>query len=103
MAHITGGGISGNLVRVLPENVRAIIDFDKVPTPDWMKKFIQDNQATLKDVEPVFNLGVGMIVAVSPEKVEGILADAEALGMPGCQIGVIQEHKGKPSIEFLGL
>jgi phosphoribosylformylglycinamidine cyclo-ligase len=77
MAHITGGGISGNLVRVLPEGVQAQIQRSSIATPLWMRDFISANGATIDDVEPVFNLGVGMILVVeksSASEVQEFLA-----------------------------
>ena len=64
VAHITGGGIPGNLVRVLPKGVSAVVD-----TSLWQRPHVFDELQRIGDVSEtemrkVFNLGVGMIVAV---------------------------------------
>jgi phosphoribosylformylglycinamidine cyclo-ligase len=65
LAHITGGGIPGNLVRVLPEGLRAVIDpaaWERGPAYDWL-----DAQGVAEEEQRrVFNLGIGMC-AVVPE------------------------------------
>ena len=82
LAHVTGGGIPGNLARVLPEGVGAEIDWDswsRHPVYDWI-----DEQGVGEDEQRrVFNLGIGMC-AVVPE------ADAGA----GLAIGRLVEGEG---------
>ena len=57
-ANITGGGITGNLPRVMPKGSNCEINFDEIPTQKWVKDFIESNGAKLMDVETTFNLGV---------------------------------------------
>lgn len=76
-AHITGGGISGNLVRVMPKGLCAWIDLTKLPTQPWVKDFILANVPSLLDVENSFNLGCGMVLAVAPAKANDVLAATE--------------------------
>lgn len=81
-AHITGGGMSGNLVRVLPAGLTAQISLAQVPTQDWVKDFILANVPSLLDVENSFNLGCGMILAVAKEQESAMLkalADYDAV------------------------
>lgn len=66
-ANITGGGISGNLPRVMPNGADCQIDFNEIPVQTWAKEFIESNGASLMDVETTFNLGCGMIVSISKE------------------------------------
>ena len=90
LAHITGGGISGNLPRVLPEGVQAVIDWSAIQTPAWMKEFIESHTEDCFDVEGVFNLGIGMMAVVSKEAAEQFKAVAEAFGQEAYQVGVVQ-------------
>jgi phosphoribosylformylglycinamidine cyclo-ligase len=68
LAHITGGGIPGNLVRVLPEGVRAVIDpraWERGPAFDWL-----DAQGVAEEEQRrVFNLGIGMCAVVPADEV----------------------------------
>ena len=71
LAHVTGGGILGNLSRVLPEGVRASIDWDAWPRPavyDWLAGQRVDEE----EARRVFNLGIGL-AAVVPEPPAGSL------------------------------
>jgi phosphoribosylformylglycinamidine cyclo-ligase len=87
IAHITGGGISGNLPRVLPAGLQATIERQKLPTADWMKAFLDRYQASFEQVEGVFNLGAGMICAVRPQKADEFLRVAAAAGVDPTWIG----------------
>lgn len=80
-ANITGGGISGNLPRVMPNGAKCELSFAKLPTPSWMKEFIADHGATLEETESTFNLGCGMIVAVSKEATGEFENVAGSLGL----------------------
>ncbi len=75
LAHITGGGIVENLPRVLNENLEAIIYKDKIkilPIFEFMSKYVDE-----KEMFRTFNMGVGMILAVSEENVEEVLKNSD--------------------------
>lgn len=73
LAHITGGGIPGNLCRILPEGLSARIDLSKIPMMPIFQ-FIQET-GNISDGEMLatFNLGVGMCVVAAPEDAQIIL------------------------------
>ena len=68
LAHVTGGGIAGNLARVLPEGVRAQIDWDAWERPAVFH-WLADQGVEEEEARRVFNLGIGMcaVVAEPPE------------------------------------
>lgn len=101
LANITGGGISGNLPRVLGADLKAQIAFEKLPTDDWMRQFIRSNGATEKDVETVFNLGVGMIAIVDKNHGDKFIRDAQELGLDPHHIGDVISGHGAPDVEFI--
>lgn len=90
LAHITGGGFSENIPRVLPDNLAADIDYaawDMPPVFDWLQKL-----GGMADTEMrrTFNCGIGMIAVVSPgDDAEAVTASLNELGVPTRQIGVI--------------
>ena len=88
-SHITGGGISGNLKRILPEGLAAQISFDALRTPEWMKSFLDNFTSDLKSFESVFNMGCGMILSVSKEDQELFKAKANALNLDSHYIGQV--------------
>lgn len=69
LANITGGGLSGNISRIIPDDCTAIIDKSKLRIPVWMRHFFRENDFDDPiDLEGVFNLGVGMVAAVKSDK-----------------------------------
>lgn len=92
LAHITGGGITENLPRVLPENLKAVVDRSKIkvlPIFEFMSKYVE-----LEEMYRTFNMGVGMILVVNPLNVDKILANTD-----GYVIGHIEN--GKRGVEFI--
>ena len=70
-AHVTGGGIEGNLSRVLPEGMRATLDWDaweRPPVFEWLARHVEEDE-----LRRVFNLGIGYC-AVVPAPEPGELA-----------------------------
>lgn len=92
LAHITGGGITENLPRVLPDNLKAIVKRDSIrvlPIFEFMGKHVE-----LEEMYRTFNMGVGMVLVVSPENVDAILANTD-----GYVIGNIAS--GAKAVEFI--
>jgi phosphoribosylformylglycinamidine cyclo-ligase len=78
MAHITGGGIPGNLSRILPERVSARIEPDSWPIPSLFSFLQKSGGVPLAEMHRAFNMGIGLILACAPENVDlacGILKD----------------------------
>jgi len=75
LSHITGGGITENLPRVLPDNLKAVIkksDIRVLPIFEYMSKYVEESE-----MMRTFNMGVGMIWVVSPENVAEVLANTD--------------------------
>ena len=91
LAHITGGGLLENLPRVLPEGARAVVDADS-----WQQSRLMAFLQAQGNIEPAemartFNCGVGMVLAVSPEKVDTITDAMTEAGEEVFRIGEIVE------------
>jgi phosphoribosylformylglycinamidine cyclo-ligase len=80
LAHITGGGIEGNLPRVLPEGLHAIVDRAAIPRPPVFP-FLQGADVDDAEMWSVFNMGTGLIVAMPPAVVDRALARLAAAGL----------------------
>lgn len=94
VAHITGGGLPGNVNRVLPRGADAQVD-----TSAWGAPPIFGELQRLGDVETaemyrVFNMGVGMVVVVSPADVDALVDLALEHGHPAAAIGEIMPGSG---------
>jgi len=100
LANITGGGISGNLPRVMPKDIICKIAFDQLPVQSWVKEFVEYNDATLMDVEPVFNLGAGMIASIDSKSTEAFEKACIAAELNVKRIGSIVSGNGDPIVEY---
>ena len=92
LAHITGGGITENLPRVLPDNLKAVVkraDVRVLPIFEFMGQHVE-----LEEMYRTFNMGVGMVLVVSAENVDSILANTD-----GYVIGHIAD--GAKCVEFI--
>ncbi len=95
MAHITGGGLTENLPRVLPENLAAQIDTSSWTLPEvfqWLQK--GGNIETL-EMYRTFNCGVGFILVIPADKAEQAMSELSASGETVWKIGEIIERTDK--------
>ena len=90
LAHITGGGIAGNLVRVLPEGCEAQVDSGGWPWPPLFRVLMRAGNIPLAEMRRVFNLGVGMISVVGPDDVDEVQATAARASVTTWLIGEIR-------------
>ncbi len=96
MAHVTGGGIAGNLPRVLPGGLGARIRLGSWRVPNVFRVLAEGGGVATEEMYRVFNMGVGMIVVVSPDR------EAEALGALGDGARSIGEVVRAPGVELVG-
>ncbi|MEU4677397.1 phosphoribosylformylglycinamidine cyclo-ligase [Micromonospora sp. NPDC023737] len=100
LAHVTGGGIPGNLVRILPENVDAVVN-----RSTWRPQPVFDlvqSKGRIEDaeMEATFNMGVGMFAIVSAEDADRALATLTGRGVEAWQAGEIIEGSG--NVQMIG-
>ena len=67
MAHITGGGIPGNLPRCIPEGLKPQVDYNSWTMPDIFQKIMLAGEIIEDEMKRVFNLGIGFCLVVPPE------------------------------------
>ena len=98
LAHITGGGIPGNLVRVLPEGCGAVVDAGAWDVPPLFTTLQEAGQVATDEMRDVFNLGIGLI-AVLPADAVGPAQDAAAAdGVTTWPLGEIR--RGERAVRF---
>lgn len=97
-AHITGGGIPGNLPRVLPNATRAVLDANNWPRPPIFK-YLQE-QGTVEDDEMyrTFNCGLGMLLVLPKDIVDAAMAQLTGAGETPYRVGYIEEGGGEPEV-----
>ena len=67
LAHITGGGITGNVPRMLPAGTKAVIRKSAWPRPELFRWLQQEGGVADDEMNRVFNCGIGMVIALAPE------------------------------------
>lgn len=94
MAHITGGGLSENLPRVLPEKLAAHIDLDRWVMPSVFQWLMRAGDVDAHEMLRTFNCGIGMILVVAKKEAEEVLASLEKTGELAGEIGTLGAISG---------
>ncbi|GLS04822.1 phosphoribosylformylglycinamidine cyclo-ligase [Chitiniphilus shinanonensis] len=94
MAHITGGGITENVPRVLPDNVVAQIDANSWTFPKLFQWLQREGNVATAEMHRTFNCGVGMVLIVAAEHAERATALLAAEGETVYRLGAVRERNG---------
>jgi phosphoribosylformylglycinamidine cyclo-ligase len=94
-AHITGGGISGNLVRALNDRVDAVVQKGLWPIPKLFRALQDWGDVPEDELWEVFNMGLGFIVLVSQEHADAALRFLESQGQRAYRAGEIVKGAGR--------
>jgi phosphoribosylformylglycinamidine cyclo-ligase len=94
-AHITGGGFTGNLSRVLSPKIDALIETRRWKPLPVFRALAETGEVSFEELYEVFNMGVGMVLAVAPEAAEATLALAKTHGHRAWDIGELIAGKGE--------
>jgi phosphoribosylformylglycinamidine cyclo-ligase len=95
LAHITGGGLAGNLVRVLPDGVDAVAERRTWETPRVFGEIQRLGQIDDAEMAKVFNLGIGMVAVVPADEVSVALETLQGKGIRAVQIGAVEPGSGQ--------
>ena len=97
MAHITGGGLEGNLVRILPTNCRIIIERGSWSIPPIFA-LLQRYDIAEDEMYRVFNMGVGYVLLVRPSSADAVVRLLKSSGEEAGVIGVVR--RGRRRVEL---
>jgi phosphoribosylformylglycinamidine cyclo-ligase len=95
MAHITGGGITGNVPRMLPQATRAVVKAQSWPRPALFKWLQERGEVAEDEMYRVFNCGIGLVLCVSEADAGRAAALLRAEGETVFEIGRIEAHPGE--------
>ncbi len=98
IAHITGGGIAGNLARILPPGTAATVDARSWDLPPLFRVLQQGGALSTGEMREVFNLGVGLVVVLPPDAVDAARESAAADGVTTWPMGEIV--RGEQTVAF---
>lgn len=91
MAHITGGGIPGNLIRIIPDNLKAVIQKDSWPVLPIFEYLQTAGDVAENDMYDAFNMGIGFMIVVRPFDAETAESVLKAEGESVYRIGSIEK------------
>jgi len=94
LAHITGGGLTENLPRVLPENLGAVIDLNAWKLPAVFQWLAKQGGMAEAEMLKTFNAGIGMIAVVPADQAEAASATLQAQGETVFEIGQVTQQAG---------
>ncbi|HMJ79327.1 MAG TPA: phosphoribosylformylglycinamidine cyclo-ligase [Iamia sp.] len=94
LAHITGGGLTGNLPRSLPKSVDAVVDESTWEVPRIFSEIQHRGGISADEMRQVFNLGLGMVAVVAAEDTYRALDTLRTAGVRATQIGVVEKGHG---------
>jgi phosphoribosylformylglycinamidine cyclo-ligase len=93
MAHITGGGLTENIPRILASGLTARIEASSWPMPALFRWLKEAGNVADQEMYRVFNCGIGMVVVVAPEDAEAVSARLEQAGEQVFRIGRIEPRE----------
>jgi len=104
MAHITGGGLTENIPRVLPEGTKAVLDTKSWTFPAVFQFLQRGGNVAVREMYRTFNCGVGMVIAVPADEKDNALAILKDAGETPFVIGhIAKAAAGEAQVELQGL
>jgi phosphoribosylformylglycinamidine cyclo-ligase len=94
MAHITGGGFIENIPRMLPEGLGAELNEKSWEIPPVFKLISSHGQIDYQEMYNIFNMGIGMVIAVDRENASDLLEHLRQSGETATEIGVVTSNQG---------
>jgi len=98
LAHITGGGIPGNLDRVLGDGCDAVVETDSWQVPNEFRVMAEASGADREELFRTFNMGVGMIAVVGSEDAEAVVSEIRGAGCDAFVCGEVVPGTGRVSL-----
>jgi phosphoribosylformylglycinamidine cyclo-ligase len=95
MAHITGGGLPGNVNRALPKHLDAVVESDKWTVPNLFRVLGDAGRIARDELLRSFNLGVGMVVITDDSDAAAIIDSAAGAGVPAWRLGRTVRGSGR--------
>ncbi len=95
IAHITGGGFVENIPRMLPEGLAAKITVGSWPVPAVFKALEAYGNIPHEEMYEIFNMGIGMVLAVAPEKAATVKEVLAELNEPCYELGIVTENSAQ--------
>ena len=95
LAHITGGGLTDNVPRVLPDNLDAHVKLGSWPVPPIFRFFYEKGGIDREEMLRVFNMGIGMVLIVAPPDVSEVSKHFTKIGQTFFFVGNVVKGSGR--------
>jgi phosphoribosylformylglycinamidine cyclo-ligase len=103
MAHITGGGITGNVPRSLPDGLTAVVDRSAWVVPPVFRTICAAARLPDDEAFRTFNMGIGMVLMLRPGDADRAVAHFRRAGVPAAVIGEVRKgRRREPTVVFAG-
>jgi phosphoribosylformylglycinamidine cyclo-ligase len=93
MAHITGGGLTENIIRVVPDGLGLDIDASSWPMPPVFEWLQREGNVSREEMWRTFNCGIGFVLIAPPAAVSALEGELDRLALPHWRIGEISTHE----------
>ncbi|MDR2354049.1 MAG: phosphoribosylformylglycinamidine cyclo-ligase [Deltaproteobacteria bacterium] len=103
MVHVTGGGITENLPRILPNGCQAVIDTELWEVPPIFAFLQKEGKVDSAEMYRTFNMGVGFLLLVPPQQTESVMTILNDHGEQAWVIGKVQKQISEERVIFLGI
>ena len=100
LAHITGGGLTENIIRVVPDGLGLVIHPNAWQRPAVFQWLQREGRISEPEMLRTFNCGIGMVAIAPPDGVRSIIAALQSAGIPCQDIGFVGRHHGGPRVEY---
>jgi phosphoribosylformylglycinamidine cyclo-ligase len=94
-AHVTGGGIGGNVGRLLPAHLDAVIDMTSFETPEVFFEIQRRGGVSADEMVRVFNCGLGMVLALDASAADAAITLSRAAGVTATVVGEVRSGSAK--------
>jgi len=101
LAHITGGGLPGNLNRTLPRTLDAVVDRSSWVLPHTFRVLQEGGDVARDEMFRAFNMGVGMVAVAAPDQASAVIAAAATAGVTAWTVGHVITGTGQ--VQFVGV
>lgn len=103
LAHITGGGLTENVPRVLPDNLSARFDLGDFHLPGLFQWLSKEGGIEPQELFRTFNCGIGMVLVAAKDDVDTVLDILTGCGETAFVVGVLSEAGNGPQVQIAGL
>jgi len=100
-AHVTGGGLPGNVPRNLPDGTRAVLDERRWPRPPLFDLLAREGGVSRDEMLRTFNMGLGLVAVVAPADADAARAALRARGLDAWVVGGIERGEGEATCEVV--